>query len=159
MLEEVLRAIKDYFIREVRTGTFSIVDGSLDADFLVSGQYFKINGSLLNDGVYQWPTDKLTDETFAGEVWAMAVPKAVIALAEDVEAWQQKYGTADSAAMSPYNSESFGGYSYSKSAASGGSGGAGGVSWQSVFASRLNQWRKIRYEPFDRGNDGLRHPQ
>lgn len=155
MLEEVLRAIKNYFIREVRRGTFSIVGGSLDADFIATGQYFKIEGSVLNDGVYQWPTNKLSNETFTGEVWALAVPKAVSALAEDVEAWQQKYGTADSAAMSPYNSESFGGYSYTKSVGSSGSGGAGGVSWQSVFAARLNEWRKIRYESPVRSNDSL----
>lgn len=154
MLEEVLRVIKDYFIREVHSGTFSIVGGALVADFLLDGQYFKISGSTFNDGVYKYPAKDLTDETFTGEVWAMAVPKAVIALVEDIEAWQQKYGSIDSQAMSPFTSESFGGYSYGKTV--GGSAGSGSASsWQTVFASRLNPWRKIRYESPRRGTDEM----
>ena len=92
--------------------------------------------------------DVLHDEdAFDGSIWAMAVPPDVIALAEEIEAWQAKYGGVDSAAMSPFNSESFGGYSYSKygGGTSGSTTGASSpsASWQSVFASRLNRWRKI----------------
>ena len=58
--------------------------------------------------------------------------------------WSDKYLGVDSAAMSPFNSESFGGYSYSKS---GGSSSSGNVdlsgTWQGAFADRLNNWRKI----------------
>ena len=148
MLEELLRVLKNYFIRDVYVGTFNIVNGSLDVDFLMENQYFKIHGSVLNDGVYQYPVENLVDETFTGEIWAMAVPRAVIALSEDIEAWQMKYGNINSQAMSPFNSESFGGYSYSKSAGGEASGGSAtsSNSWQSVFASRLNPWRKLLYE-------------
>jgi hypothetical protein len=39
---------------------------------------------------------------------------------------------------SPYQSESFGGYSYSKE-----SGGEGGMNWKTHFANELWKWRKI----------------
>ena len=88
--------------------------------------------------------DELHDENFSGAVWAMAVPPTAIALSEEIEAWQAKYGSVDSAAMSPFNSESFGGYSYTKSTGGSYSSGSGGnPSWQSVFADKLNRWRKI----------------
>ena len=76
----------------------------------------------------------------------MAVPPSVIALSAEIEAWQEKYGGVDSTAMSPYTSESFGGYSYSKSRGGSGNGSSdsGSGTWQSVYANRLNKWRKIR---------------
>ena len=113
----------------------------------MDGQYYRICGSVFNDGVHKYgdESDSLVDESFDGAVWAMAVPPAVIALDADITAWQEKYGGAESEAMSPFTSESFGGYSYSKSSRSGTSGDdAGAGSWQSAFAGRLNMWRKIR---------------
>jgi len=112
-------------------------------DVLVQGQYFRIVGSLFNDGVYQYPASGLTKETFNGAIWAMAIPPEVIALAEDIASWKAMYGNVDSEAMSPYQSESYGGYSYNKGGA-GTDGKAGVVTWQQVFAPRLNKWRKIR---------------
>ena len=104
------------------------------------GQYFRIVGSVLNDGVYEWPASDLKDEEFEGAVWLMAVPPDVIELDKKIDAWKEKYATVDSQALSPYQSESFGGYSYSK-----GSGGEGsGSKWQGVFASELSRWRKLR---------------
>ena len=76
----------------------------------------------------------MTGETFDGVVWALAVPKSVISLADEIAAWNEKNGTPG-----PYTSESFGGYSYSK--ATNASGVA--VGWQDVFKSRLNAWRRI----------------
>ena len=142
MLTELCQELKNWFDREIHTGTFEIVDGNLTADFLQDGQYYRICGSVFNDGVHQYPVDELRDETFEGAVWALAIPKPVIKLAAEIAEWRDKYENADSAALSPFTSESFGGYSYSKG--SGSSGGAiGGVSWKNAFASRLNMWRKL----------------
>ena len=96
--------------------------------------------------MYKYPTTELTDETFEnGAVWAMAIPKGLLEVVADIEAWQAKYGGVDSAAMSPFSSESFGGYSYSKS--TGGSSDSSVTSnpnaWQSVFAARLARYRKL----------------
>ena len=53
----------------------------------------------------------LDDEEFTGAVWALGIPKAVIQLADDIDAWRAKYESVNSQAMSPFQSESFGGYS------------------------------------------------
>lgn len=149
MLNELCRELKNWFDRnQVHLhGAFEISGGTIaDQDFrdvIKDNQYFRIDGSVFNDGVYQYNDElELTDELFVGSVTLMAVPKEVLQLAKDIEDWKTKYAGVDSQAMSPYSSESFGGYSYSKSGgASDGSGS--GASWQSAFAPRLKQWRKI----------------
>lgn len=141
MLEELMRECRNYFLIPggVHPGTYTIKDGSIALPFLRVGQYFRIVGSTFNDGVYQYEDFTLVDETFTGAVWVLAVPAAFISLVEDVEAWRSKY---ESAANSPFQSESFAGYSYtlkSDGAAQGGS--ANG--WRSAFSTRLNKWRKL----------------
>ena len=101
-------------------------------DFLQDGQYFRILGSVYNDGVYQYPA-VLTDEVFEGQIWAMRVPPAFIALLGRVVEYEAKN------AESPYISESFGDYSYTK--ATGESGAP--LPWQVAFAPELNAWRKL----------------
>ena len=140
MLTELCAELRNYF--EVPNGRhfgkFTISGGSIaPLDFLQEGQYFRIVGSVFNDGVYQYPATSLTDEVFEGTVWAMAVPSDVITLAGEIGEWETKYGAA---AASPFASESFGGYSYTKA---GGASGASAVSWQTQFKSRLNRWRKL----------------
>ena len=141
MLEQVLDFVHNYFVKEVHKGSFSISDESLNVDFLQEGQYFKIIGSVFNDGVHKFGTGTLQNETFVGEVWAMAVPPAVIALSDEIDDWIAKYGDQ---ASSPYQSESFGGYSYSKKSSGGQFGDGNAASdWTGIFRSRLNHWRKI----------------
>ena len=139
MLEQVLMHLKNWFLVPggIHEGTYTIEDGGIALPFLANGQYFRICGSVFNDGLHQYPASDLKAETFEGNVWALAVPQAVIELASEIEAWQKKNGDASA---SPYQSESFGGYSYSKATDSA-TGGA--VTWQSAFRSRLNAWRKL----------------
>lgn len=138
MLEQILDYLHNYFLKEVYRGTFVVESGSVkNVDFLQNGQYFKVVGSVFNDGVYRYPNTELTDETFTGEIWAMAVPPSVIALSVEIQEWVTKYGETTN---SPFNSESFGGYSYTK----GGTGNGGNAgTWQGVFGSRLSRWKKI----------------
>ena len=137
MLETVLQNLNNWFLVPdgVHAGEFTVQGGQLTLPFLQTGQYFRVVGSVFNDGLHQYPVADLTDETFTGSVWALAVPKAVIELAEEIDAWQTKNGDPG-----PFTSESIGGYSYSK--ATNASGMA--VGWQDVFKSRLNDWRRIR---------------
>lgn len=137
MLEQVLGHLRNWFVREVYQGEFVVRDGGFTLPGLMEGQYFRVVGSVFNDGVYRYPASGLTDEVFDGAVWALAVPKAVVELAAEIVAWQSKNGEA---AAGPYQSESFSGYSYTK-AADAATGGA--VTWQSAFRSRLNEWRKL----------------
>ena len=138
MLEQVLMNIRNWFPVKggIHSGTFTIKDGGITLPFLADGQYFRICGSVFNDGLHQYNVLDLTDETFTGTIWALAIPKAVIDLALEIEAWQKKNGEA---AAGIYQSESFGGYQYSKQTASDG----GQLTVWSVFRKRLNQWRKL----------------
>lgn len=138
MLTEICNVLKNWFCsgKDKHIGAFAIEGGVLTPSFaLRENQYYRIIGSVFNDGVHRFgdPSDVLTDESFEGAVWEMRVPADVIALSDEVAEYMSKYEN------SPYVSESFGGYSYSK--ATGPEGAAAG--WEDIFASRLNQWRKI----------------
>lgn len=140
MLERVLNHIHNRFERGRIHGTFTIEDGELPL-FLLDGQHYWIEGSVFNDGLHQHPETGLTDETFRGTIIAMAVPRALLELVDEIEDWQSRNG---SVADGPYQSESFGGYSYTKGTGGSSGSGAGGLSgWQAQFASRLNPWRKL----------------
>ncbi len=138
MLTEICAEIRNYFLLPggVHTGVFTISGGSIaPLDFLKNGQYFRIVGSAFNDGVYTYPTYELTDEQFEGSVWAMAVPPAVVALAEEIKAFKE----SDAGKPTPYTSESFANYSYTRASDANGA----PVSWQSLYAKRLNPYRRI----------------
>ena len=135
-LTNLCAEIRNYFETEKRFGTFTISGGSISpSNFLQDGQYFRIVGSVFNDGVHRHPAHDLTDETFDGAVWAMAVPPAVIDLATEIE----EYNKSDAGKPSSYISENFGGYGYTKATDENGL----PVGWRSVFRSELNKWRKL----------------
>ena len=142
MLEQVLTYLRNWFQVGIYPGTYTIRDGGITLPFLQDGQYFRVFGSVFNNGLHQYgPAMKLLrDETFCGTIWALAVPEEVIGLAGEIAEWQEKY---QKVAESPYTSESFNNYSYSKGGRSG-DGGMNAVSWQSVFRSRLSRYRKLR---------------
>ena len=139
MLEQVLMNIRNWFPVKggIYSGTFTIKDGGITLPFLADGQYFRICGSVFNDGLHQYNVLDLTDETFNGTIWALSIPQPIIDLANEIQEWQNKNADALS---SPYSSESFGGYSYSK-ATNSETGGA--ETWQSHFKQQLSAWRKI----------------
>ena len=142
MLETVLTHLKNWFVvpNGVHSGVFTVADGNMELPFLKDGQYYRICGSVFNDGLHRYGGNAgtLTDETFSGSVWALAIPKAVVELSEKIEEWQAKNGEAVS---SPFVSESFGGYSYTKATdtATGAQ-----ATWETVFRSQLNPYRKLR---------------
>lgn len=137
MIGQICEHLHNFFEDGALKGTFTISDGGISLPSVLDGQYFRVTGSDLNDGVYQYPAEDLRDETFEGAIYPMKVPRALIDLAGEIEAWQTKYGEG---AASPYQSESFGGYSYAKGASA--TGGASG-GWQDAFRARLNPWRKL----------------
>lgn len=148
MLTEICAEIRNYFTydQDKKIGTWRIEDGQITPSIDFPTEYIRIVGSHKNDGVHclSDANDILADEEFQGGIWCMSIPPAFIALANEIAEWQSKYGGADSQALSPFQSESFGGYSYSK--ASGGSSngyGSSAPTWQSTYAKRLNIYRKI----------------
>lgn len=148
MLTEICAEIKNYFTYESdkHFGDFAIIDGAITPLLDLPTDYIRIVGSRKNNGVHKLSdADLIDEEKFHGSVWIMSPPKAFLDLAAEIAEWQAKNGGVDSQAMSPFNSESFGEYSYSKSggASSGGS-SSGGADWRSAYSSRLNIYRKIR---------------
>ena len=143
MLDQICAELKNYFSFENDKfiGNFEIVDGNIIPPIpIAENQYYRIVGSVFNDGVHNYNDELIDEEEFHGAVWLMRVPEDVIKLATEIEEWQKK--NADVLA-SPFTSESFGGYSYTKASGSG-SGAGGAYGWQQAFASRLNRYRKIR---------------
>lgn len=118
MLEQILMEIRNWFrvrdsVNGIHPGTYTIENGGIALPFLRDGQYFRIMGSVFNDGLHRYGPDleALTDETFDGTIWALAIPKSVIDAAAEAEAWMEKNGAIVGGV---YSSESFGGYSYTK---------------------------------------------
>ena len=142
MLDELCAELRNYFVQSESDKHYNkyTVNGGIftpPLDFLKPGQYYRVVGSALNDGVYKNDgCGVLTDEEFNGSIWAMSVPPAVVALADRIK----DYKDSDAAKPTPFVSESFGGYSYSK-ATDAETGGA--VTWQSAFKQQLSAWRKI----------------
>lgn len=113
-------------------GEFHIEDGTINLP-LLEGQYFLIEGSVLNDGVYQYPTTELKDESFDGVITPLAPPSHFIALCNEIKEYNDKNKA------SAYVSESFGNYSYTKATDSNGN----IQSWQSAYKKRLDVYRKL----------------
>lgn len=149
MLTEICAEIRNYFsLKEDRIlGDFTVVNGAIAPEVsLEDNQYYRIIGSVFNDGVHKKGDTLIDESVFHGAVWKMRVPQTVLDLSTEIAAWQAENGSAQSANMSPFTSESFGGYSYSKS--SGGSSGSGAgssaVTWQTMFSKRLAPYRRAR---------------
>lgn len=146
MIGQICAEVKNYFVQpdvDIHAGNYTIENGTLSPiPFVQVGQYYRIIGSALNDGVYKRGTDDqhLLNEEFFGTVWSMRVPKDFIALCKEISDWQ----TANAAALSgPYQSESFAGYSYSK----GSSASGGAWTWKDQFKNKLNAYRKLSVLP------------
>lgn len=167
-------------------GTFTVVNGAIDLSGtgIRPGQYYRIIGSVYNDGVWQYPypqdeeepdtgdvqnntdstdnpddtvtpvpsdqtetetetdvqdEESLVDEVFEGAIWIMYVPRKVVSLLQEINDWDDVYGPI---VASPFNSESFGGYSYYKGYKNTMSNVAS--SWATKFAEKINKYRKVR---------------
>ena len=148
MLSQLCGYLRNWFEMERYLGRFKIAGGvisplfSVAEYFLLDGQYIRIVGSILNDGIYQYhagqPIEGLRDEEFDGAVWSLAIPADVVALDKEIEDWRTANEKAAGGLFSSENL-SAGSYSYSKT-----SGAAmADLTWQRVFAPKLDQWRKI----------------
>lgn len=133
---------KNWFDYERSFGIFEIKNGTIVIPDMQNGQYFRICDSVFNDGVYQYPASGLKDEVFDGAIWYMKVPPDVETLIADMTTWE----TANADAInSPYQSESFGGYSYSLKTGQSSSGkGDGSVNAFTHFADKVDRYRKVR---------------
>lgn len=148
-LEQVLYHIHNWFVREtVPVSGCEIRDGSLPASVserLGAAKWFAVSGSLANEGLHANPPTDLTDETFSGTIAALAIPKALLDVVEEICEYVEDTKEADRRARrAEYQSESFDGYSYTRKGDSRSGSGSGGLTgWQAAFAGDLSPWRKI----------------
>lgn len=115
-----------------------ITEKRLSLPGLENGDYYLIEGSRRNDGIHVYGNQDLRNEVFSGTVTEICVPDAVLKLLDEINQWQEKNGEA---VASPYQSESFGGYSYTKANTNNGNGES--MSWKTAFGPRLRAWRKL----------------
>lgn len=135
MLYEILKNIRNFFpdTEHQKEGRFTISSNIVEPFVsLYDGQYFLIEGSAMNDGVYRKGAD-LIDEEFYGVITPLKIPKDFLVLVDEIEQ------TALNDKPSTMQSESFGGYSYTR--ATNKSGQLASV--LDAYASRLNTWRKM----------------
>lgn len=138
MINKIMRYCNNYFAvaGAQKSGTYEIIKGAVTLPFVAEGQYFRVVGSLFNDGVYKYSEAlELKDETFTGTIYPLAPPPEFLDLCKSIA----EYQASDAAKVSPFTSESFGGYSYHK--ATGASGA--GLAWSEAFRVQLRQWRRI----------------
>lgn len=138
---DVLASVNNRFEGAPVKGLWSVSAGKLVPASgqelpLASGQWYVIAGSALNDGLHKRGAGGLADEEFDGTVTPLRIPRDLLDLVEEIDAWEE----GQAGASGPYASESFGGYSYSRATDP-----ATGLpmTWQAVFRSRLNRWRKL----------------
>lgn len=133
MLYDVMRHIRNFFVKgEKIRGDFHVEGGTISLP-LLDGQYFLLEGSVLNDGVYRNPAVGMTDEDFCGVVTPLAPPQDFISLCNEIEEYNSKVPAT------AFTSESFGGYSYQR--ATDKEGNIAG--WQSAYKKRLDVYRKL----------------
>ena len=139
-LDDLCTELHNYFELTKLIGTFTIEDGviaPLDYE-LQEGQYYRIIGSIFNDGVYCYSEGEnceLTNEVFTGAIWPMAVPPKVLELLSEIDAYVETH-PEDS---NDLQSESFSGYSYAKAKTNSGK----PYTWRDTYRARLNTWRKL----------------
>ena len=131
---EIMRYIRNFFpvSEDAITGQFTVSDGTLLGHDLEG--FVLIEGSRFNDGVCEFPTHELRDETFTGLITPLAPPADFLQLCRDIITWDKTYREA---MHRPFKSESFDGYSYTMDAA------GDAADWRRVWASELNPYRRI----------------
>lgn len=143
MLEQILKAINNYFYKTGEEGDYNIHRNTIQVkNKYIQGQYIKIEGSILNDGVYKITNisennisiEGLQDEEFEGRIYGLAIPKAII----EIETKVKEFETNNKNSI--YISESFGGaYSYTKATDENGN----VQTWKQAFENDLKPYRKI----------------
>lgn len=114
-------------------GTFELTPDFVPKG-VVSGQYFRVIGSVFNDGVHKAGDADLAPETFTGMVQPMRVPPAFVALALTITEYDKTVP-----AGGKYTSQSFNGWSGTLAT------GADGLPVSGVerYRKEINRWRKI----------------
>lgn len=146
LAEEVLSHLHNWFVRDSSVFTnVSIADGALPEDvasYVPEGAFYRIEGSLMNDGLHKVGVDELeTEDVSRVKISVLAIPRPLLAIIDEIADWEDKYGEV---AKGPFFSESFGGYEYEiRGYSSYGAASSSMSGWRLAFANRLNPWRRM----------------
>ena len=91
MVSKIMKYCNNYFAvpGAQKTGTFTITEGALTLPFVTKGQFFRVVGSLFNDGVYKYSDAlELVDETFTGTIYPLAPPPDFLDLCRMIAEYQ-----------------------------------------------------------------------
>ena len=141
-MDKILAYLKNYFYRFGENGTYTIEDNSITVrGKYVEGQYIRLTGSVLNDGVYKViniednviTLDGAVNEVFEGVIYSLVIPKEIIELEKKIKKYEEDNPQGG------YISESFGNYSYNK-----GTNANGELNtWKDVFKVELRPYKKV----------------
>ncbi len=129
MLEQILKNINNYFKKSSGVITEIQADGFISYDEFFLGQYVKIEGSILNDGVYRIKEkqgdkyityEDLQVENNISYVYGLAIPREILRLSEQVENH-----------VKGIKSETLGDYSVTYD------------DWKVAYKEELSRWRKV----------------
>jgi hypothetical protein len=155
MLNEVIRYLNNFFYRLTlgltnfsftRDLTFTASTNKVAGDFtdtFIVGEYVQILGSRLNDGIYlvkvitttELTIDETVDLTFTDEteiectITKLYIPNELVSLIADIKTYE---ATANNGVLREKQGSREVDY-------------AGSSTWSSVFASRLNKYKKVRW--------------
>jgi len=151
MIEQVLQAINNYFVDDHCDLTEVMLDGInvKRPDKFVQGQYILILGSKMSDGVFtvldvtgnkltlDLEVDLIPEQTKNMVACSLSIPRAVLNLADEIEAYNAKNDGSVA-------SESLGDYSVTY---------GDGATWITVFRNKLAPYKKaylnLPYKRFD----------
>lgn len=132
-LFELLTYLRNYFPgRKWGFSDYAISGGEIVLNDMWDGDFYLIEGSRRNDGIHVYGDHDLLPEAFSGTVTELKIDNRLLKKWKEINSWCREN---DKLIRSPYQSESFGGYSYSKTSAT--------TSWKTVFADDLKPWRKL----------------
>jgi len=159
---EVLAYLNNYFVYTyapnvyvditAETSTIALADTDYDFDDYALdarvGQYVRIEGTRLNDGVYKVATvgdasftveetllDELSDEDLDYvTIYELAVPQELLTIITEMQTWETDHPSGSD----NVKSETLGPHSITYGDAGGGGSGVFGN-----FASRLKRWKKV----------------
>ena len=132
-LFELLTYLRNFFPgKKWEFSDFQITGGKIELPELWDGSHYLVEGSRRNDGIHVYGDNDLLPETFTGTVTELCIDKQLLKKWVSINNWCREN---EKLIYSPYQSESFGGYAYTKTTVT--------TSWKSVFADDLRPWRKL----------------
>ena len=132
MIEKVLNYLQHFYPCTFEPVKGIDVDGlTVKKDYILN-QYILIKGSIMNDGIYKVDSIvgnklvmALSVESTTVIVYGLAIPKSLLNLISEIEAYGEKGDNISSESIDDY-SVSF-----------------NGSGWQSAFASKLAPYRRV----------------